>query len=891
MTWRRWLFGGGVVVGVGVAVVGAAGLGGWWWFVSGLPPVDTLANYAPAEATILYDRNGEVLGELYEERRYVVPIEDIPEVVQQAFVAAEDASFRSHGGVDYMGIARAALRNVDDGRASQGASTITQQVVKNLILDDRTKSIERKLKEVALAWELESQFDKDYILFLYLNSIYLGAQSYGVEAAARTYFGKRATEMTLGEAALIAGLPQRPSDYNPYKNMERAKQRQDYVLKQMVAKGFVTQEAADEARAQVIELRAPDNAFLDNAPDFTEHVRRLLVERFGEEAVNKGGLRVVTTCDLTLQRLAKDAVMKQVTELDRQSGFRRAGRVTLSPDAIPAWRAERASELPLEPGRVYEAVALSVASDRARLAIGDREVMLAIEDHRWISPRGYGGNFLERLASEDEKREFWQWRKAQDDKAAADAAARLEAGLPEPEVLVDPNTPQREPPGQPMLREGDLLRVTLIPGKTAKARDGRDLPRALLYQDRELEGALLSMELETGAVRALVGGADFGVSQFNRATQGRRQVGSTFKPFVYAAAIEKRSHTAATVVSDMGVSVKLANDKYWTPRGSGDETSAPMTLTVALARSRNAVLVRTLIKLDEWMDGDVVYSFARRLGLGGPPTDALPADWQPTPQTQYLCPWTSEWVSAEYCRDHQPPFEGEAPDMKEHRRTVKEDTEHLCRSCDYSIGLGSASLTLAEMVRAYSAFGSGGKLVEPQYIEEVRDRHGELLYVLEPQRPQVIDPGVAYIVNSMLQAVVTRGTGHTAKKLNVPLAGKTGTTDEGRDAWFIGMSPRVVTGVWVGFDTPQPIGQKATGGRIALPVWIEYMRGAVKPDEAWPAPSPEHVVFASIDEGSGLRSSEGGVRYPFLPGTVPGAGAPKPVEVVPVEEPPGLDVD
>jgi penicillin-binding protein 1A len=861
MRWRRLVLGSVVAVGAMGLVVAFA----WTRFVAGLPPVAVLDDYAPPEVTVLYDRDGVVLGEIYEERRYVLPIESIPGLVKDAFVAAEDANFRSHGGVDYVGIARAAWRNADDGKASQGASTITQQVVKNLVLDDRTKSFERKLKEVALAWELEARFDKDQILFLYLNSIYLGAQSYGVEAAARTYFGKHVEELTLGEAALLAGLPQRPSDYNPFKNLPRARQRQAYVLAQMVDKGFVSaSEAAAAADAEIV-LREGKNTFLDQAPDFTEHVRRLLVERFGEDAVNHGGLRVTTTCDLELQHTAKEAVRKQVLALDGQSGYRRADRVTLPATDIPAWRTAHVPAGPLEPGPVLDGVVLSATASRLEVGVGDQVVVLGIEDHRWIGVGGSGGySFVQKLASEDDRREYWSWRKKQEEEELAEQADRQAAGLPEPEPEpIDPSlAPEREAPGEPMLREGDLVQVTILAG-----HDGR---RARLFQKRELEGGLISMELDTGAVRALVGGADFASSQFNRATQGRRQTGSTFKPFVYAAAIEKRTHTAATIVSDAGVSVKLANDKYWTPRGSGGEDAGQMTLAVGLARSRNAVLVRTLIKLDEWMDGDVVYDFARRLGLGGPRTGTQPESWTATPDTEYLCPWTSEWVSAQYCADHLPPLApAEAADMPAHRKGILEDTSHRCRSCDYSMGLGSASLTLAEMTRAYSVFGTDGRLVEPQFIEEVRDRNGGVLYQLTPERPVVVDPGVAYIVNFMLQQVVARGTGHAARSLGLTIAGKTGTTDDGRDTWFIGMTPSVVTGVWIGYDTPQPIGKSATGGRVALPVWMDYMRVAGGSDEKWPEPPPGLVEFAQISEETGSRVSEGGVRYPFLPGTVP----------------------
>lgn len=894
---HEWLRRVGLFVGSALVTSAVVGVVLWRQFTDRLPSLAALEDYAPAEVTVLFDRQGRVLGELYDERRYVLPIDQIPRHVQDAFIAAEDASFRTHGGVDYIGIVRAAKRNADDGRASQGASTITQQVVKNLILEDRSKTIERKLKEVALAWEVEERFTKDEILFFYLNSLYLGAQSYGVEAAARTYFGRRASDLTIAQAALLAGLPQRPSDYNPYKNMPAARRRQEYTLDQMEAKGFITAEQAAMARAEEIVLTPPDNHFLNNAPHFTEHARRLLMERFGEEQVVRGGLRVFTTCDLDQQQQAQLAVSERVAELDRKSGYRRANRVTIPLDEEESWRAAHPVEGSLEADRVYEALVVSVANDRVRLAIGEFDAMLAIEDHRWISPRATAWSFQERLATNDERNAYYLKVEARKAKEEADRQRWLDSGVEPPPP--DPNAApeeQEEPPGLPILQEGDVVQVTITDGKKVQARNGRSLPRALLHQERELEGSLLSMELDTGAVRALVGGADFNGSQFNRATQARRQVGSTFKPFVYGAAVEARTHTAATIVPDEPISIKLSGkdqagqEKYWSPQNHGKDFMGPMTMAKGLALSRNLVLVRTLVKADPWMDNDVVYDFARKLGLGGPPTGELPAGASATPETDTLCPWTAEWVSATFCRDHQPPFEGEPPDMAEHREEITRETPHLCRSCDYSMGLGSASLTLEEMVRAYSAFGAEGRLVEPYYIEEVRDRKGNTVYKAEPKRPQVLDPGVAYIVNFMLRGVVERGTATDAKKLKVPLAGKTGTTDEGRDTWFIGMSSKVITGVWVGFDTPQTIGERATGGRVALPIWQRFMTAVVTPEhEGWPDPPKEVITFAQIDESTGGSVSGGGRRYPFLPGTVPravAAVAPPPVDVPVVE---GLD--
>lgn len=895
-------------VALGLAGVGALGLAlaaipaqkEYERLTADLPDVHLLDTFEPPEATVLYDRHGQVLGELYEERRYVLPIEEIPPLVRDAFIAAEDANFHSHGGIDYLGIVRAVIRNADEGRMAQGASTITQQVVRNLLLLNREKTVERKLREAVLAWRLEEAYEKDQILFFYLNTIYLGSQAYGVEAAARTYFGKHAKDLSLAEAAVLAGLPQRPSDYSPYKNMSAAKARQRYVLDQMVDKEMVDQATADAAAAAELQLVPPDNHFLDNAPHFTEHVRRLLVERFGEETVNKGGLRVTTTCDLAMQRLAQEAVAAQVTKEDRKSGFRRASVTTLDDeDAIGVWRETQEEQLRgeavhsiLEDGRVYDAVILGIASERMRVGVGDNELMLSIADHKWVHPQHQAWSFTDRVI---------------DPRLAVMAAAPPAAV--DPAAPVDPATapvvaaPPPPPRGDPLFYVGDLIKVEVDLDRRIKDRKGKELPAAVIYQPRELEAALLSMELDSGAVRALVGGADFTSSQFNRAIQGRRQVGSTFKPFVYAAAIESKKVTAATLVPDEPVAIPLAGGKVWQPKNYGDKYSGPMTLARGLAESKNVVLVRTLILADEWMNRDLVYKFARRLGLGGPPTGELPEGSRPTPDDEYLCPWTTEWVSSVFCLDHYPPREDEAEvPIQKHRPSVKRDTRHYCRSCDYTVGLGSASLTLEEVVRGYSTFGTGGQMVQPYYIESVEDRYGNVIFTAEPKKTPVVEEGVATVVNFMLQGVVQRGTATKARELKLPIAGKTGTTNEGRDAWFIGMTPDVLTGVWVGFDTPQSMGERATGGKMALPIWMDYMKvAAAEVKNQWPAPPGSRkkgeppaptggVEWVPISEASGLKG-DGGRMYPFLPGTVPKLAPPVEVlpedpnaPVVPVEE-------
>lgn len=899
-----------VILG-GVLLTGAVALGAgayqWQELTKDLPSVDVLDEYEPAEVTVLYDREGTIIGELYEERRYVLPIEEIPERVQHAFIAAEDASFLTHGGVDYRGIARAALANLDSGRASQGASTITQQVARNLVLGDRRKTIERKLKEIAIAWRIEEQYDKSFVLGLYLNDVYLGAQSYGVEAASRSYFDKHVDELTLAQAAMLAGLPQRPSAYNPYRNPDAARARQHYVLGQMVQKGFVTEAEAEEARNEELALHRGSNIFRSQVPHFTEHVRRLLVERYGEDKVAKGGLRVTTTCDMELQKAAQAAVTARVEKLDHESGFRRANVKRIPKEEIEAWRAEVQKDL--DPtfiaDKVYKGVVTSVSGSKAVLGVGDKEVILYARDHPWLIP-GAGPNFTAKISTEEQRREHKEKMSKRWSRIAAIKAAREEAmmdamvfgGDEEMEEPAPINIPVPEMDGVQLLDVGDIVRITVpeVEGDPPEKQVAR------IYQPRELEGALLSMELGTGKVRAVVGGADFAGSQFNRATQGRRQVGSTFKPFVYGTAIQSKKLTAASFISDSRLVIKIGKKKEWKPKNYKDKYGSPMTMTAGLARSRNVVLVRTLVEVDEWMDHDNVYNFARKLGLGGPPSDALPEGWTSTPETSYLCPWTKESESAWYCRDHYPPLEDPEMDVRVHRKTeVNDETEHWCRSCDYSVGLGSTSLTVEEMVRAYSAFATQGKLVQPQYIEEVKDRHGEVIDVATTEHPQVLDPAVAYITHFMLDAVTNGGgTAVGASSIGLYTAGKTGTTDEGRDAWFIGYTPEVITGVWIGFDQPQSISSRATGTRVALPVWIEYMAKATEGEEKKPFPRPEKGVvdYANISYW-GSRVSSGGKSYPFMPGTVPSLGKraigsvapppPKPKEEDEEEEGEGAD--
>jgi penicillin-binding protein 1A len=854
-----------------VATIGGGLVGGsaLLYFSQDLPTIDVLRAYRPPTVTQVLDKDGEILGEIFEERRYVVDVEEIPEHVQHAFIASEDASFWKHGGVDYLGITRAMFSNLAQGRMAQGASTITQQVARNFLLT-RDKKLERKIKEILLSWRIEKAYSKEHILYLYLNEIFLGSQAYGVEAASRAYFDKPVSEITIAEAAILAGLPQRPSDYSPHRNWDKAKARQSYVLRQMKSKGYISSEQEKAARAEEVIIAPKRSAFLEKAPHFTEYARRYLVEKYGEERVLRDGLVVKTTCDLDLQAKGQEAVSSGVHSVDQRMGFRRDGVTTLSEDEIVAWRTEQdtalrkrwrlhhdvTKQLPvpervsLDEEQILDAVVLEVQPKWARVGVGEAEAIVPLTWSKWLYPPN--------------PRRSWRSRKTTD--------------LTE---VLDLDLDRKK--DRAMLGVGDIVRVKIIANST-QSKSVKDVFKrtpgaqtsmyaARLWPVPEVEGALLSLDASTGAVRTMVGGADFGRSQFNRATQSRRQVGSTFKPLVYAAALESERLTTATIVLDAPLAFTTTKDYLWKPGNYGDEYKGNLTLRKALALSRNTCTVRVLESLDPGMNDDAVYDFARRLGIGGPPSHTLPEDWVPTPQNDVLCPWVLETAKSTVCPDRYPAKDPDISNTK-HRQQLKPGEEYWCRTCDMTMGLGSASLTMEELVRAYTPFANGGSLVEAYYIEEVRDRDGQVLETHTQQpAPEVMSEEVASLTAWLLHGVVRAGTGNAAyRELKLSgLGGKTGTTNDEKDTWFVGFTNDIVTATWVGFDQPRTLGVSSTGGRTALPIWVDYMRAATKDYDDRSLPMRGEIVWAEIEESSGQRVSGGGIRYPFKKGTLPEA--------------------
>jgi penicillin-binding protein 1A len=770
---RRWMgagFAGSVAMAVLAALLGVgAFFGVCWYYGQDLPDVDTLARYRPPTVTVVYDQHGELMGEIYEKRRYVVELEALPKPLTEAFIAAEDAAFYEHGGVDYMGIVRAIGRNALAGKKAQGASTITQQVAKNFLLTSE-KSYSRKIKEVLLAWRIEEAFDKNHILYLYLNQIYLGSGAYGVEAASRVYFGKHVGELDLAESAMIAGLPQRPSDYSPHRHFEKAKGRQKYVLTQMAAKGFITAEEADAAYAQELTIVRRKNEFLLKAPWFTEHVRRDLVARYGQDKVYNEGLVVTSTCDLALQQEAQKAITGGVADAAESIGGWRGAAENVDGEARAAKVAALAERLgDVVEGEWYSAVVTDVQKKHAIVDLGGQEAVIPLS---WTT---------------------WAWPVPDDPTKKGRRIDDLSTALRVGDIVT-------------VEIEASDFRKTETLAKYDGAGEG-PFAAASLFQEPDVQGALWSYRLEDGAVLAMVGGVNFQNTEFNRATQAERQVGSTFKPIVYAAAIESRKFTTGTIVQDAPLVFNTLGSQLWKPANYGEDYLGDITLRRALALSRNVVTVRVL----DVIGLDPVYQLARKLGI----------------------------------------------------------ESHM--DVDLSMGLGSSSLTMPEIARAYSAFATVGHRVEPHYIERVVDRDGTVLeqFVAPAEWEQVLDPSVAQVMNWLLIEVATSGTAAKAQKLGVRVAGKTGTTNENRDAWFVGYTPTVLTAVWVGYDTPKTLGGRATGGHTALPIWMQYMGPASPKAADRPWPTGGNLVYATIDESTG-RLSAGGRSMPFLPGTVPG---------------------
>lgn len=753
-----------------ILIIGA-GLRYFW--SSNLPYIGSLKNYNPPIITEIYSSNGQVIGKFYNQNRIIVDLEQVSMDLLKAIIAAEDDRFYEHEGIDYLGIIRAFIKNLMATRITGGGSTITQQVTREVLLKDKTQTYKRKAREAMLSIQIEKMFSKERILFLYINQIYLGHGAYGVEAASRTYFGKSAKELNLAECTLIAGLYQAPSRYDPISHFERAKERQKYVLQRMVDVGYITEAQRKEAfeTPLVFKEENDDEGAFENSRYFTEFVRRYLLKQYGKELLYEGGLDVYTTMDINLQNCAVDALRKGIKELDKREGYRGVIR-TLSPEEILVFNEEAEKKYllnPLEVGSIVEGVVNDVDDENqtATVAIGHELGLLPLSEMDW-------------------------------------------AREPDPEVIYY-NAVVSEP-GE-VLKQGDVI--------LCEIKEESETPPykwlVSLEQEPVAQGAVFTMEVETGKVRSMVGGRDFSISQFDRVNQAIRQTGSAFKPVIYATAIDS-GMTPSTVILDTAYISSLnpdADGDVWRPKNYEGEFSGQTLLRNALIKSKNVITIKILQRIGVQSAID----YARRLGID---SDLAP---------------------------------------------------------DLSLALGSSSMSLKELSTAYSAFANNGFLVEPYCIERVEDRNGLVLEENQPVIHEAIPEDTSYVMTDILKSVVSEGTGWRAKELKRPVAGKTGTTNDLRDAWFIGYTPRLLAGVWVGYDDNEPMGKGETGSRAACPIWVYFMSEALKDQPVEDFDAPEGVTFVKIDADTGLLASEYSIEtvfQAFKKGTEPTEYAPKP---------------
>lgn len=740
-----------LVIGVFIlaAVLGTVS-GVLFAFTDDLPRISALDDYMPATITRVYALDNTLVGDFATQRRVIVRYDQIPEQLRQAILAAEDAGFERHFGLSIPRIVITAIRDLTRFSKAAGASTLTQQLARKLFLTDE-KTWERKIKEALLSIQIEKRYTKREIFELYCNQMYFGHGAYGVEAAAQLYFRKSIADLTLEEAALIAGILQRNVRQSPYVNMSAALRRRNYALDRMAEEGFIPRARAEEAKKAPIIVRGEPGGQDSLAPYFQEEVRRHLEARYGAKALYEGGLTVQTTLDPKLQGAANEALARGLRRLDKLQGFRRPARnlvdEKLPLDAFqhPRWHRAVAA------GDVVPALVTGIDRGRILVRVGPQTGL--------IDSKGYA----------------WTRR-----------------------------TPER------LVRTGDLVEIA-VTGSDEKT----GALVGTLEQEPVVQGAVLAVENRTGQIRAMAGGYDFAKSKFNRAVQAQRQVGSAFKPFVYAAAID-RGYTPASIIEDVPRTFPAGPDQPpYEPQNYDKKHEGPITLRHALEQSRNVPAVTVMNDIGP----ESVTAFARRLGI----ESALPP---------YL-----------------------------------------------SVALGSAEATLLELVRAYSVFPHQGVLMEPFGVLKVTDREGNVLEENRPRARDAIRADTAFVMVSLLRGAVLRGTATKAAALGWPLAGKTGTTDDYTDAWFIGFDPDITLGVWVGYDQKKPIGPGMTGSEAALPIWIDimkaYLEGRTAPPDFEP---PGNIVFVTVDRQTGRPVDEGTpgtIPEVFIAGTQPGTGFPR----------------
>ncbi|MDR6758995.1 penicillin-binding protein 1A [Mycoplana sp. BE70] len=773
-----YFFGIGTVFFLGVAAIVAVYLAN---VTKDLPDYEVLNSYAPPVTTRVHAANGALMAEYARERRLYLPIQAIPDRVKAAFLSAEDKNFYNHPGVDVTGLFRAIVVNVQQmgsGRRPVGASTITQQVAKNFLLSS-DQTIDRKVKEAILSFRIEQAYTKDRILELYLNEIFFGMNSYGIAGAALTYFDKSVTELTIAETAYLAALPKGPNNYHPFRRADAAIERRNWVIDRMVENGYVTKSEGDEAKKQPLGV-TPRNrgSYLFASDYFAEEVRRQIIERYGDNALYEGGLSVRTSLDPRLQVIARKTLQDGLISYDERRGFHGPIKtIEIGGD----WGGELSKVNALSDVPEWK-LAVVLATDGKGADIG-------LQPRKEPSGKVAEERVTGRIPAEQMK---WAYRSSKGDRKSAKS----------PEGVFSP---------------GDVVYVE--PTEVQGTYRLRQPPR--------VQGGLVAMDPHTGRVLAMVGGFSYAQSEFNRATQAMRQPGSSFKPFVYAAALDN-GYTPASVIMDAPLEI-VAGGQIWRPQNYGGGAAGPSTLRLGIEKSRNLMTVR----LAQDMGMDIVAEYAERFGVYDKMYPVLAAS------------------------------------------------------------LGSGETTVLRMVSGYAVFANGGKQIKPSLIDRIQDRYGKTIFSHEERtcegcnasnwenqdepnvidnREQVLDPMTAYQITSMMEGVVTRGTAAGKIKLDRPVAGKTGTTNDEKDAWFVGYTPDLVTGLYLGFDNPAPMGRGSTGGSLSSPLFNTFMQAATEGTPPSKFLIPEGMQMIAVNRKTGMQAYEGEpdtIMEAFKPGTGP----------------------
>jgi len=746
---------------VTLVIVAGLGVAGYvFYLLARLPRVDRLADYKPPIVSQVFGDDGSLVGEFYLERRIVVPVNKMPRKLIQAFVAAEDANFYSHKGIDYFGIVRAAVKNVLSMRKKEGASTITQQVTKSMLLTPE-KKFSRKIKEAILATRMEEKLSKDEILYLYLNQIYLGGGAYGVQAAAETYFGKNVEQLNLAEMAMMAGLPKAPNAYSPIKHLDKARERQTYVLERMVKEGYITPVEAEHAKSSPISIHPMKKVNNDQSAYFLEQLRIQLEEKYGEDQLYKGGLKIYTTMNAGMQRAAYESVRNGLKAVDKRQGFRGPTKYLKETDVdtFCAKVEEGIDSALLKSGETYQGVVVGFNPPKgeAIVRVGDRKGILVRKNMSWAGRLGMVNSY----------------------------------GKPEK--------------GNRSLTLGSVIEVSVVSPEIDK--EGAQFA---LDQTPDVQAALVAIDPRTGGIKAMVGGYDFKKSQFNRVIQAKRNAGSAFKPIIYAAALDK-GLTPATIIEDSEVEYPDGAGGMWKPKNYDGTFRGPVTMREALTNSINIVSV----KIMEQIGAPYAAEYAKKLGF----TSQIPAN--------------------------------------------------------LALALGAASISPLELTSAYAVFANKGVLLPTSVITKVTDNDGNILQETPPPVPvPVVSPETSYVITNLMQSVVASGTGQRASIIGRPVAGKTGTTNDSKDAWFVGYIPQLVTGVWVGYDQERSLGAGGSGGQAAAPIWAEFMQKSVTTIPVEDFEAPENVSFMLINPRTGKLAKEstpGAVMECFIKGTEPSA--------------------